>query len=364
MGKTPPPKCLLPTHFFSLPKLEETFKHVLYLSAMPFFLYFFLFFSVLFSCADDDGVSSISYFEDVPDDPVSEYVVETNNALTAWMIGLETSTKGAFRNVNPDYQANPPNWITVASQTDCNALGIPFDLRQNGAGCILDEDVVGVCYIRSYIEGPNAGQILDTTILIEKEELARLSDMDENDQIKALLTHEIGHCLGLQHWGKISEEDSDEEPGNPTNHRSHIMYPMLISGHNSPKAEEIEAIEAIYDDPSGCGSTRPDEDCKSPGDLMNADNCGRLTSASNHTAYEAYVPCYYADGSKEGSPVHRIYQPHFPTFHISASIGNAGIRGEFLPPGPPIEGKISIHVYKMKADGKESISRISEGKKR
>ena len=46
------------------------------------------------------------------------------------MIGLETSTKGAFRNVNPDYQANPPNWITVASETDCNALGIPFDLRQ------------------------------------------------------------------------------------------------------------------------------------------------------------------------------------------------------------------------------------------
>ena len=103
---------------------------------------------------------------------------------------------------------------------------------------------------------------------------------------------------------------------------------------------------------------------KSPGDLMNANNCGSLTSASGHDDYEAYVPCYYADGSKEGSPVHRIYQPRFPTFHISASIGNAGIRREFLPPGPPIEGKISIHVYKMKADGKESISRISEGKKR
>ena len=104
---------------------------------------------------------------------------------------------------------------------------------------------MGVCYIRSYIEGPNVGQILDTTILIEREELVSLSAVSGGDgQIKALLTHEIGHCLGLQHWGKISEEDSDEEPGNPTDHRSHIMYPMLISALVDPDEKEIDAIQA------------------------------------------------------------------------------------------------------------------------
>ena len=331
---------------------------LLLLSALPY-------------CSNDKK-QSISYIDYVPNNPVIAYLEQTNLALRSWNIGLQTGVLGTSRNINPGYQANPPNWITVTSQTDCHALGVPLDLRGSDAECILDEGVVGICAVWSYKDGPNAGEIIDTTIIVEREALEDFTMNMELDNIKALLSHEIGHCLGLQHWGSLPDidEDSDVEPGNSSDHQTHIMYPALIpstpgmpSTPSTPKNEEITAIREIYDtDPMGCGDANPSGDCVNPSTLTNND-CGSATSAADHDAYEDFIPCYYTPVSDQVPPP-RLFQPRFPTFHISASIGNAGMRAEVRPPGPPLEGETSVHIYEMRMDGKERLRRISpKGKK-
>ena len=314
-------------------------------------------------CCSNDKEQSVSYIDYVPNNPVVAYLDQANNALGEWGIGLRTGVLGTTRNIDPGYQANPPNWITVASETDCSALGVPLELRKSGAECELSGNVVGVCHFRSYKEGPNAGEIIDSTVILEREALAHFSTemkMGGEGRIKALLSHEIGHCLGLQHWGNTSVEDSDVEPGTGTDKqpKSHIMYPSLTMETTMPKNLEIAAIKGVYQSAGGCSSSRLEQDCVSPNTLSGANNCGSSTTETSHSGYENLQACYYTPVSSQGSTPLRYHQARFPTFHISASVGNAGMRAEARPPGPPIQGEISTYVYKMRMDGREKIWRI------
>ena len=329
------------------------------------FLALFLLLPALFYC-DNKGEGSVSYIDYVPENPVPAYLEQTNNALAAWDINLQTGVLGTSRNIRPGYQANPPNWVTVASQADCDALGIPLDQRQEGEECALKGDFVGVCLVHVYESGPNAGIIVDSTVIIERETLNGFSTaMGGLDMMKGLITHEIGHCLGLQHWGAAlgADEDSDAEFGNDTDHQTHIMYPALTA-RVVPDDDEKAAIQEIYAS-SGCSRGDLEQNCTAPHTLSDAGNCGTSTSVMSHTAYEALIPCYYTPVSDEDlSPPPRFHQPRFPTFYISASIGNAGMRGEILPPGPPLEGEVSTHIYEIKIDGQERLRRIDpRGKK-
>jgi hypothetical protein len=79
------------------------------------------------------------------------------------------------------------------------------------------------------------GEILDTDILINGDEALVVGLRDEHYDLAAVLTHEIGHVLGLG--------ESEAEPGSS-------MYPRIgkfDSRARTPSPDDFEGLHAIYD---------------------------------------------------------------------------------------------------------------------
>ena len=304
------------------------------------------------ACLVDEGRKNNQIYNYIAGDPNSTYLMWAQDALSRWNIGLKnTDNVSSLRNITRGHINNPPNWITV-SNDQCEAGGIPGYARDR---CFETKTAIGVCYSRSDREG----QILETTIVVKKSHLSAAASAPA-DKLSTFI-HEVGHCLGLQHWGNTQESDSGLEAGSTSEHKSHSMYPDA-SGADVPKAEEVNAIQAVYNtDPTGCGDTNPSGDCIDPSTLANASDCSTggdaAVPSTPHATYEGYAPCYYSQvkSSDTTFSAQRMYHEKFPYFTISGAIGNAGQKGEMLEPGPPIEGKTFERLYIMKADGTERI---------
>ena len=281
-------------------------------------------------------------------------------ALKGWDINLEVvADYGNARTQGTDsFTANPPNWISVASENNCDYLGVPDSSR--GQKCVFTStnNVVGRCLLRAYTSN---GEIVDTTALVNKtyfEDLLNdgMSEYEAQRKIQNTFSHEIGHCIGLQHWSDdFSNTGSDQEPSTMGDeHKMHIMYPTTSIPIYAPHTEEIAAVKAVYADSSSCNKEDSTSNCIDPDGLSNASSCDDTTIA--HSTYETYHPCYYTYLS---SSTIRSYHSRFPVFHISSAIGTGGSPAEkTLPPGDPITGEITTIIYDLKKDGTTEVKYI------
>ena len=328
------------------------------------FIFVFLSLSSIFTfCTGNESRYSKQVLDVIIDTPNIQYQNLVESALSDWDIGLENNSKmGLLRNITPGYAYNPQNWITVAD-SNCNAKGIPYALRTPERCTLAQDRTIGLCFVTAYASGPQKGQIIHTTIIVKDTILegTTYSDMEK----KAIFVHEIGHCIGLQHWGNTQTSDSPLEPScsfcsNP--HVTHVMYPST-AGNNVPYQKEKEAVQAVYADPAGCSSANPSGNCVKPMDLPDFDSCSKRSEAEpavSLTDYEDFLPCYYSQSAASESNLEheRHYNPHFPEFTLSGSIGNSYTHGETPQLGKPITGDVMSVLYLFKSDGTEEVRYI------
>ena len=231
-------------------------------------------------------------------------VNRANCGLEAWNIDLAQNIFGSSRNTSKNFQYNPQNWLTVSDNT-CVATGIPPVADLEGGTCPLVGGVIGVCYTRVYTSGSLAGQIVDTTLML-LDTFQNGADTEAEKQ--SVFTHEIGHCLGLQHSGSTAD----------------IMF-SDTSGANTPSVDELLSIQSAYD-----------PYLRSPS-----------YQASRYNTTSGAVNRHFS----------------FPTFYISSSINGNAFRNEnapLPPPGPPLlSDQIGVVMHMYKADG-SAIVRIRD----
>lgn len=115
---------------------------------------------------------------------------------------------------------NDPNWITSAG-SDCMSTGIP--LEETGENCsFLDSDIVGMC-ISNHDDN---GVYTDTTIIIRNDAYVNYSDLT----LSHLFSHEIGHCLGLNH----TRDDND-------------VMNIFVFSPPYPNKREVKLIKDVYE---------------------------------------------------------------------------------------------------------------------
>jgi hypothetical protein len=215
------------------------------------------------------------------------------SGLGAWQLGLKTDHFAAQRNLGDDRRLhNPALWVTAADD-GCNAVGIPDDLR---AECPFadNEDTVGVCWLRFY----DSGQILDATMVVRRsyQENPRVPPSDR----QAVFTHEIGHCLGLQHSTSIDD----------------VMFPDS-RGADAPSAGELAAVNIAY--------------------------------LPEPTAPPRQVAEQYFKLTRLGNP-QRLFER--PVFVLSTELsGSDRVPAWVPPPGPPISGRVNVIGYHYKRNG-------------
>ncbi len=315
-------------------------------------------------------------------------------SLSSWEIGLNTSLISNQRNLgDARYSASPPNWIAFVNPNGgCrNTVGVsandclPFDTTSVGT-------TVGLCYTRTYTNGNNIGTIVDSTSIMNTKVLLTLNrDLQLN-----IITHETGHCLGLQHWTgvdgslegvnngqgyepdppnsgcyytpSLSSPDCTEATGSRHNPNRHIMHPY-VSGSPKPQLEELGAIKAVYENCSRNNRI----DCIAPQDAYMINSVGNTistigivnnctTSINKKTTilyddYSANTPCYYTQLT---DPTKRVYQRTFPEFYLNFGNNEADQRAtiktdtdEILEPTTPpperklLEGEVVKHEYRI-----------------
>jgi len=147
-----------------------------------------------------------------------------NNALHAWQIGLGSAQEAGNRSfgtwANTGY--DPANYMTVTDDF-CNDPGVPSDLA---AACpFTGTTVIGICQVREY---NGTAEIADTTLLIRA---SYQNDPGVGPALKqAAWTHEVGHCLGMQH----------------TQQHGNIMQPYISYSALNPSSAELDAVASAY----------------------------------------------------------------------------------------------------------------------
>ncbi len=333
----------------------------------------FIFFS--FNCI----IQSETSINEGSSDNVSntDNIIDTSNvtifsqviiALAAWDIGLEDTVRYSNTRTlgTATTRANPVNWITTATEDNCDYIGIP-DVYKEAGKCAFSKDntVIGVCAMR--ILG-DTGFIIDSTVIINKTAYDDFLGTAEarNQEIKSTFIHEIGHCLGLQHWGDTDEPEPAEENFD-ADYKTHIMYYSTGVTTYEPHEQELAAIKSVYnnDNLSSCNKNDLSVECLDPNTLPNASDCGDTTIA--YGTYETYLPCYYSankhDASNPDLVTSRRRQNTFPSFYISSYIGNALTAADkVFPPGAPITGPIREVIYEIKKDGSKTMKYLDSQK--
>ncbi len=332
---------------------------------------FFYILLISFSSCENEGRGSSQKLDLITNNPNTTYLGWARTGLSEWGIGLNMALEpGILRNVTPGFTPNPPNWITVTGD-DCDRGGIPKALqKRENCRLLTNSMVIGLCFVAAFSTGPRAGQIAGTTIIIRQSTLE--STNLQADQKISIFTHEVGHCIGLQHWGDDNPPDSSLEPS-ATNHNTHVMYPSIrgpasggpASFPQTPHSGEVSAVKAVYMSPGGCSSTSPARSCIRPSSLANFGECGMAGGTRptiGITTYEGYAPCYYTQVILPGSTFgpERIYHSNFPEFIISAGIGNAFSTAQMPERGEPITGDLMHTLYLYKSDGTEEVHKIED----
>ena len=150
------------------------------------------------------------------------YIKRAMTALDAWQIGLAKDNFGKTRDLTSIFDPNPRNWITVTGD-DCIGEGVPSSMQ--GGNCVfaISSIIVGVCGT-SFLS--NGSIFISTTIM--RKSFQDNTNIPESFKLN-VITHELGHCLGLQHAVIASR----------------IMYPS-VTGLSSPSSDEINAVKSVY----------------------------------------------------------------------------------------------------------------------
>ena len=240
----------------------------------------------------------------------STLINRATTGLDAWQIGLGTSFRGGARGVSTAFQFSPPNWIT-SSGDDCVAVGIPDALK--GSGCVFAQSssTIGVCWTRILTSAGQAGRILDTTALMRNSYQSGAASAADKQSV---FTHEIGHCLGLQH---TTGDGTGTAPDCGASALNCIMFPST-AGADTPHASEISAVQSAY----------------SPTVQSPTVDSSRYFSTS-------------------GSVVRHW---SFPTFFVSASIGNgfSAVEGT-APQTLPLPAGVITIMHALHEDGSETV---------
>ena len=158
------------------------------------------------------------------------HAARAGQALQSWRIGLSAPSRATSRSFGTwtHMAYEPMNYMTVTDDA-CSDPGVPADLA--GPNCPfaiqggVPSEIIGVCQVREY---RGSAEIADTTLLV------RASYQDDpgiSAALKqAIWTHEVGHCLGMQHASQA---------GN-------LMYPYLSLATTEPSPGELQAANAAY----------------------------------------------------------------------------------------------------------------------
>ena len=178
------------------------------------------------NCAVVPGRSAQQIIQGVPDEYASA-------ALNAWEgVQFDTALVEQISDRAIENSAgNSKIWVTTVND-NCVAPGIDRELCNFGA------QTIAICQVQYF----RRSGIIQTAIIYLREMYIKSEGFSDSEK-KATLIHEIGHCIGLQHWTE----------GASTEARQNIMYPFLTD-RIKPSSEEIAAVKDVY--PKGQSSSR------------------------------------------------------------------------------------------------------------